>query len=280
MFFIQRIALLLSLTLVGACGVNIFSPVDSPSGDAQLLSAARACLDSGDVACALDFYNRLSSSDTKFAENAFALLNQQGATFGAFLTSVGSTASTAALGRMANQLVSGSGSARRKAIFTAYKKNESITDATQKNFVKFLTSFSLASAILAETAGADSKVTAGDLTANSSSCSTLAASTACTAVNHGGSFAVCAGGSSLLLDTPTAAIDLDTTTEAIVGADLTLTLLNAAIAEISAALQALGSGGSFGSFSTSSATLTAIAIATLPNCFRAELAKQNAVPAQ
>lgn len=279
----NRILLLFTLILASlnsGCGLNVFGPLDSPTSDAQLLAAARACLDQGDATCALDFYNRMSSgaTDVKQSEAAFSAMYSQGATFGVFLTSVGSSASIAALGRMANSLVSGAGAAKRQALWAAYKRADSISDATTKNFTKFVTSFALTSAILAEAAGSDSRVTTSDIVTNGTACAALANN--CNVGNHGTTYAVCAGGSSALLDTPSTAIDLDTTDNATVGSTLTLALLNAAVSKVSSSLTALGSGGSFSSFSSSSGSLAGIAISTIPNCYRYELLRLNAVPAQ
>lgn len=273
----KNIAFLLTLVFSGGCGLNVFGPIDSPTSDPQLQSAARACLDQGDATCALGYYSKMTSNtnDVKQAEGAYAALYQQGATFGAFLTSVGSSANMGAIGRMANQLVSGAGATKRKAIYNAYKRADTISDTTLKNFVKFVTSFALTAEILAETAGSDGRVTSGDLVSNSS-CYSL--SSGCNAGNMGTTYAACAAGSSALTDTPTTAIDLDSTDETTVGANLSLALINTVVSKMSSALSGLGSSGSFGSFSSNSSGLAAIAIAVTPNCFRYELLRLQAVP--
>jgi hypothetical protein len=62
--------------LAALSGCNVFSVLDSPSGDAQLISAARACFDQGDFACARDNYSKLSdsSADIRASEEAFLAL--------------------------------------------------------------------------------------------------------------------------------------------------------------------------------------------------------------
>ena len=44
----EFIVIFLSL-LAAASGCNLFDPLDSPTSDAQLISAARACFDRGDL---------------------------------------------------------------------------------------------------------------------------------------------------------------------------------------------------------------------------------------
>src|SRR4051812_4388213 len=77
--------------ILSIAGCNLFSPLDKPSGDPQILSAARACLDRADYGCALDFYEKLSaeSNDIKLVEEAYAILDQNGAGFGAYAVSFG-----------------------------------------------------------------------------------------------------------------------------------------------------------------------------------------------
>ncbi|MCM0606225.1 MAG: hypothetical protein KA715_09055 [Xanthomonadaceae bacterium] len=273
-------SLIISSSFISGCGMNIFSPIDGPSGDEQLMSAARACLDQGDATCALAFYNRMSGSgvDIKQSEGAFSTMYQQGATFGVFLTSFGSTASLAGVGRMANSIVSGAGSSKRQNLWAAYKRADTINNTTTKNFTKFVTSLALTAAILAETAGSDSRVTNGDLVTNATACAALPNN--CTPGNHAGTYApVCGAGTSSLLDSVTV-IDLDTTDNATVGGQLNVMLFNAAVSKLSTALLALGSGGSFGSFGSTSGTLAGIAIATLPACYRYELLRLGMVPVQ
>ena len=69
---IQRLFVIagLAIPLVLQGCVNIFDPLDSPSGEAQLLSAARACFDDGDFACAREFYGKLGSNEDAIAELA------------------------------------------------------------------------------------------------------------------------------------------------------------------------------------------------------------------
>src|SRR3954462_4044880 len=72
---------LLAALLPGLVGCpNLFSVVDKPQGDAQLISAARACLDRGDIPCALADYQKLSNknSDIANSESAAAILEKYG----------------------------------------------------------------------------------------------------------------------------------------------------------------------------------------------------------
>lgn len=158
-----------------ATSCNMFSFIDSPSGDAQLKSAARACFDRGDMECALEHYQKLSSSESDViaSETAYTLLDQEGASMGAFMEFVGNGADGAALTTFAERLMDGAGKTRRMAIYTAYKKHTEISaeNTSLKAFVKFIGALSLAAEILAEAGGADGSLTISDLVSNASTCS-------------------------------------------------------------------------------------------------------------
>lgn len=163
-------ALLTSLAL-NSC--NVFDPFDGPSGDAQILSAARACFDRGDLACAREMYAQLSSSyaDTVASETAFAILDENGASMGEFMAYVGRGATGSALTTFAQNMATlGANSERRHAIWTAFKKKDSITNPDLKNFVKFTTALALAAEFLAENAGGDGILLQSELMANPASC--------------------------------------------------------------------------------------------------------------
>ena len=61
-------------------GCNTFEFMDSPGDDAQYLSAARACLDGGDIQCAIDNYQKLSNdqADIKASELVFVTMESAG----------------------------------------------------------------------------------------------------------------------------------------------------------------------------------------------------------
>lgn len=144
------LALLTGLLLTGC---NAFSPLSSPSGDAQLLSAARAAFDQGNYQQAINYYGQLSSSnsDTGLAESAYAEMTEAGASMQAYAGAFGKgdVAIGPAITAFAESMVPGS-QAKRVAIWQAYNQAASIGDANLKYLVKFLGSVSFAAEILAE----------------------------------------------------------------------------------------------------------------------------------
>jgi hypothetical protein len=155
----------LSIALTGLSSCNAFDPLDNPGSDPQYLSAARACFDKGDFACARENYSKLSSSyqDTVTAEESFISLDEEGASMGAIMEFVGNLSDKGtgeALTIFANRLAPGAGVNRRVAIWKAYSAaaNGGIKNADLKNFVIFVSSLSLAAEILAEGSEGTSQV--------------------------------------------------------------------------------------------------------------------------
>ncbi|MGK5085010.1 hypothetical protein WDW37_17105 [Bdellovibrionota bacterium FG-1] len=151
--------------VITTASCNVFSPFSSPGGDVQLISAARARLDQGDYAGALDAYQKLSgdSADIAASEEAYTILVQNGAGFGAFATSFGSSPNAKGINQLSSLLVSGSGQTKRLAIYSAYQKTAAIQTPQLKSLVRFLTAGALAAEILSEA----SAITGGQLTSNS-----------------------------------------------------------------------------------------------------------------
>ena len=89
-----RVGLICVLPFLSSC--NLTEKIDNPRGDAQILSAARACLDLGDYECAFKYYSKLSNDvgEVKGTEIAFATLDKIGLGLGAFLKSFSNLAST------------------------------------------------------------------------------------------------------------------------------------------------------------------------------------------
>lgn len=169
-------ALTLSGTLaLSLSGCNVFSSLDSPDGDAQLLSAARACFDKGDVACALDHYSKLSSgssSEVAAAERAFAVLDQNGVGMGKFITTMASGDLSAGLTSLAGDLSPNAGQTLRQSLYTAYREVDNIsTQSELRGLVRFITAYALSAAILAEEAGGDGTLSATDVASNPNTCS-------------------------------------------------------------------------------------------------------------
>ena len=161
--------------LLNSC--NVYSPLNSPSGDEQILSAARACLDQADYSGALVLYQKLSSnySNTVASESAYAILDENGADFGAIASSFGKSPNGKGLSALANAMILGAGETRRLALYQAYQKAALITgNPTLQGFVKFMASIALAAEMLAENAGADSIMSYSDLAEGGSSCTTTA----------------------------------------------------------------------------------------------------------
>jgi hypothetical protein len=255
----------LALMLGSQIGCNVFDPIDSPSGDEQVLSAARACLDNGEYQCALDNYAKLSSAQdaTRYTEEAFAILDQNGAGFGAFAGAFGKDFGTPGKGltKLANGMVNGAGEARRVALHSAYKKNEKIVgNDNLKNLVKFLSAASLASEILAEIAGSDQVLKPSDLAGGGLNC-TANGPPIC-AINTSG----CGPGTA---STFTVGSNGDINGATIAGT-VNISQLFSAVKEAQAAVGALG-GTSQASFTALLGNQTTLTIEAEAQCFRAGL---------
>ena len=128
----QRFGFFLALASV-ASSCNLFS-FDSPSGDAQHLSAARACFDSGDLNCAAQNYQALSASDAdqSVSEQAFLTLDAQGASMANLIQFIGDIANTSnagiAITNFAERMHGGAGETKRVAIWNAFYSYVQITD--------------------------------------------------------------------------------------------------------------------------------------------------------
>lgn len=156
-------------------GCNVFDPLDTVSGDAQLLSAARACFDRGDLVCAKDHYDKLSSDQAEVAaaETAFVILDENGITMQAFMDSLGSFDAAKAINSLTQKLKDGAGSSKRLAIFGAYQKVSSInSNVPLRGLVRFVTSFALLSEIFSEKTESDGVLRKTDLVITPASCAT------------------------------------------------------------------------------------------------------------
>lgn len=237
---VQHRLFFLAFPLFISC--NVFGPIDNPTSDPQHLSAARACFDQGDLACAKEHYQKLGagSSDTAISESAFALLDEQGASLSAFLQFVGNSgcdgcSGGTALTKLAELLSPGAGEAKRLAIYEAFKKRNDIQDAKLRAFVQFLAGLSLAAEILGEATGADGSLKKTEVVfASGCEITTCAAATACDAPS-----------SSVIKDT--ASGDLSTSTPS--GTSPTLDELFDAINYTYSALQSLSASGNLSSSS-------------------------------
>ncbi len=236
--------------------INIFDPLDSPSGEAQLLSAARACFDDGDFACAREFYGKLGSNEDAIAELAFVKLDEQGAGIGSYVLALDAARNASSgmiLTVLAEHMANGAGATKRAQILSAYQASNSITKTSLKGFVQFMAGLALAAEIIAELDGAQADFTVQkqtDIVANTSACRALSAVTCGNAVCANTSGYAWLGTNAVNLSTDTSvAKDWDTFQAAINAVNTGLTNMGVsnstsqAVSLISSLLGVLGAGG-------------------------------------
>jgi hypothetical protein len=241
-----RLAVLGGLLALGTSACNLFDPFDSPSGDAQLLSAARACFDQGDIACANEYYGQLSTTtlrDTALSEQAFAILDGQGVSMAVFMkVGLGGGMGPSAISALANELAKGApGATMREQIFQAFLKANSISDPTVRGFAKFLTATSFLAELFAEAA-----VNAGGARTFDSTDFVSVPGT-CKAISSPGSAALDANCAPVFFsDSSAAPVDLTGLANAPSGTP-TVGLLLGAVDQVEQGLSAVGAGGGFAS---------------------------------
>ena len=218
------------LAAAGLTSCNLYGGIDHPSGDLQLISAARAAFNQGDYATALSYYQQVSnnSSDIELSESAYVTYDQAGATMQAYASAFGNGKNsstntiTSGLTTMANSILAqGAGQTARVAIYNAFMGYKNITDNTGLSAtVEFLGAIAFASEILAEVAVPfhSNTLTNHDMSSNTS--------VACTGTPASG--------------TLLSAVSLSTVQSA-----ATLDLFNAALENISDAISRLTADGSF-----------------------------------
>ncbi len=189
-----------ALLTLSAC--NVFDPFDSPHNEAQYLSAARACFDRQEYECAREYYAKLAQTQPEYAaaEEAFLILDQEGAGMGPFMEVMAQGDASKGLTKMGGKLAAlQPEKAKRARILAAYKNVSKITnDAALRGLVRFMSAFGLAAEILAETASRTGNalvVEKSDLVANPTTC---AAATLSFATD-----AACSGTGTNLADSPT-----------------------------------------------------------------------------
>jgi hypothetical protein len=242
----------IGLSLFALNGCNVLGLIDSPSGDAQILSKARACFDQGDFTCSSKYYGLLSSvsSDSATSEGAFEALAQNGATMAVFMNAAvnGSTSGGKFLTQLAGAMSLGTGSnqTRRLAIFHAYQMHANISDTNLKNLVRFLTAASLVAEILGEDGSTVGKFFDTDWVTSPTTCrantNLLLSTTGCTAP---AGKAIVAGASVSLSAT---------TTDASMSGAPTLGMLKGALQEVDAGLTGINLTGGIGSTTQSFTT--------------------------
>jgi len=250
-----------SALLMSGC-LNIFSPIDSPSGDTQYLSAGQSCLDRGDYACAKDAFSRLSSSsaDIQSADTAFTILAQNGAGSGVFIKTFGTGVSN--VGAAFNTFSSKFPNANptlRAAIYTAYQQVQNMKPNTPlRGLVRFTSASAFLAEVLAEGAALTGSLKQADIAAQPANCIqngtpplclTAPLIPQCGGPGSSGSFISGPGKFSAGLD------DFITTPNAagIAGSTPTFDMIYGALTSISNALATneLGGTGSFGGTSAS-----------------------------
>ena len=170
--------LMSAFCLLGLTSCNLYGGIDSPSGDTQLASAARACLDQGNFSCANNYYNQLSSNsnDIKQSELAYSDMEQAGIGFqqfaAAFGTGVGINIGSA-MTNLANAIIPlGPGAALRVRLYNDFAHETTISDPNIKALVKFLAGISFAAEILAEAAvsAGNTQLLKTDIATNPANC--------------------------------------------------------------------------------------------------------------
>lgn len=268
---------LLCATLSLSGCLNLFSPLDQPSGDAQYLSAARACFDKMDFSCAQENYSKISSAnnDVKLEEEAILVFAKNGASMVQFMTFVSNLTDLnagKAVTIFANGMIPTASSSSRQAIWSAWQNYKSISNNDMKFFVQFIGSLALAGEILAEAANGASSLSQADLVFSASTC---AVATACTA----GSAHCAASSNGQLTQGPAHNILTTPPTNSVA----TSRQLFDSIASAESALQSLDQGGRFSSaFGTFNTITSAIGnsssldtLSQVDECFRAELINQS-----
>jgi hypothetical protein len=278
---------ILALSSAG-CGVNLFSPMTSASGDAQLASAAQAAMDRGDFEAASNYYGQLgdSNADLRASGQAYAILAKHGVGMKAIAASVGTGkdfSTGKVLTSLANSIGTGAGSATRLDIFHAYLQTANIKSATLQGFVRFLTAMGLVAEVLAEGASNPAHMTTSDIALTPGGCTD---NPACQTTQA----SACAKPSGSALTSGTGTFTLSYETNASKGTTVTtdaqmqdasvvptLTFIKAGINEMTNGLSALGKGGNIGNAfaAFNDALLVSVAFSGDAPCFRELLLSQG-----
>lgn len=249
----KRLVIPLGATVL-LSGCNLYSGLDKPSGDAQLLSAAEACFDRGDLTCAQNYYNQISGSlqDQATAENSFTYLDEEGASMGEFMIfvgNIGDLGTGGALTKFAEALTPG-GQTKRVGIWQAYSMSAQIQDQSLKDFAAFISSMSLAVELLAEDATTVGVLAKTDIANLPTTC--LQAGSCSNALTTG----ACDQGNGALSESSTNT--LNTSTEPTDSGSPSYDQLYDAIVAAATNLTALSAGGKFANATSSFNTITTL----------------------
>lgn len=237
---------ILMFSVIGfiSSGCNLYSFVDKPNSEEQILSAGRACLDDGDWECAQNYYSQLRGgtlSDLAWAEDSFAILEHYGVSITQFAKAFASSSDGKGLGRFSNMITANAGATTRLGVFSAYAAvaSNQIKNTEIKGFTRMVVATAIAAELLAEAAGSDRSLIQSDLGSNPTQCLALS-NPACA------SHASCLPGTGGLAATGTA-LDLDTVTTAQFGGTASYFMLDAALQEVKVGLTELNANnGRFG----------------------------------
>lgn len=172
--------IILPLSLIGLTScLNVYDSFDSPSGDEQILSAARAEFDKGNLEEARSLYQKLGTNDSALAELAFVDLNEAGVTMSALTKalqvssgdSVGSILTT--ISETIQKNTSVTVAAKRASLESAYARVGKISNQQVRGFVRFLLGISIAAEVLSEnTYASDGVISKTDIITSTSTCTT------------------------------------------------------------------------------------------------------------
>ncbi len=258
-----RVGLTFLSIFLGGC--NFYSSIDSPTGDSQILSKARACFDQGDFECASRYYGMVSSesADEANGELAFQILAKNGVTTGVFISAAidGSSSGGKFITKIANALTTVANQTTRLNLFHAFQKSSLISNQRSRGLIRFITAASFVAEILAENASSAGKVAQSDLVANPTTC--IASKPLYNAPG-------CGAPPGNKLETGAAITSLQTATDDdILGPNRnpTLFMIHAGILELNASVTEMEATGNLGSSSSQFAnTLITIAqLALVPN---------------
>jgi hypothetical protein len=178
------LAAVAALTGSFAC-MNVFKPIDSPSGDRQNLSAARAAFDRGDIAKAREYYGKVSADESSTAELIFVDLDSCGADIDAFATALsqgsGASSNPGVMATvMAEKMNARVGTSCFATLLAAFKRARAISDANLRGFSTFLASLAIAGEVLGSNSNIviDGVLNKADFIGNPATCTTFPGSCA------------------------------------------------------------------------------------------------------
>ena len=173
------LAAVAALTGSFAC-MNVFTPIDKPSGDKQFLSAARAAFDRGDIAKAREYYGKVTADENATAELIFVDLDSCGADIDAFATALsqGSGASSnpgVMITVMAEKMNARINSACFATLLNAFQRARAISDSSLRGFASFLSSIAIAGEVMGSNSNIviDGVLHKSDFIGNTATCNTF-----------------------------------------------------------------------------------------------------------